>query len=266
MFKANTPYCPIVSMENEFFGTIKSIESFTNIDLGSVRSVNIEGNPYFFMKDVCAILGITSTSAITTCKESLDRMNPSMGDTDSWVPRNYIPYYLMIDQPVQTGIKADGTPAFRNGKAMVVSEPALYYFIMRSNKPKAVQFQNWVYNTILPNIRKMPDRITKEIFDILEDFRKNTAPMIADTVKAYKENANLQNQIGAANGYIQGLNNSMNSFAYKQNVNFAAVVNSNIDLLKKMENIDDRFKQMYDFGYGQGYNRGYSEGSNNIVR
>jgi prophage antirepressor-like protein len=255
MFKANAPYCPIVSMENEFFGTVKSIESFTNIELGSIRTVNIEGNPYFFMKDVCAILELNSTSAIADSRKILDKMMyPSMDDIHSWVPRNYIPYYLMIDQPVQTGVKADGTPAFRNGKAMVISEPALYYFIMRSNKPKAIQFQNWVYNELLPDMRRAPE-MAKEVFDILEDIRKTTVPF-QNYNASVEENKQLTAQLNDVLGCNRSMVDGVNAFAFQQNADLHAVVDSNIALLQKMSNIDERFKTMYDIGYMNGYNAG----------
>ncbi len=35
-----------------------------------------------------------------------------------------------------------------------MSEPGLYRFIFRSNKPKATQFTNWICEEVLPSIRK----------------------------------------------------------------------------------------------------------------
>lgn len=35
-----------------------------------------------------------------------------------------------------------------------INEPNLYRLIFRSNKPAAVQFGNWVYEEVLPSIRK----------------------------------------------------------------------------------------------------------------
>ena len=36
----------------------------------------------------------------------------------------------------------------------IISEPGLYRLIMRSNKPEAKAFQKWVFNEVLPSIRK----------------------------------------------------------------------------------------------------------------
>jgi prophage antirepressor-like protein len=36
----------------------------------------------------------------------------------------------------------------------IVSEPGLYRLIMRSDKPDAIVFQNWIAEEVLPSIRK----------------------------------------------------------------------------------------------------------------
>ena len=53
----------------------------------------------------------------------------------------------------------DGTPekfsGVTNGATItVVSEPGLYKLIMRSSKPEARAFQDWVTREVLPSIRK----------------------------------------------------------------------------------------------------------------
>lgn len=37
---------------------------------------------------------------------------------------------------------------------LTLSEPGLYFFIGRSDKPKALPFQKWVYGEVIPSIRK----------------------------------------------------------------------------------------------------------------
>lgn len=40
------------------------------------------------------------------------------------------------------------------GRAMLISESGLYKLIMRSDKPQARDFQDWVTRVVLPAIRK----------------------------------------------------------------------------------------------------------------
>ncbi|EEW80532.1 LOW QUALITY PROTEIN: BRO family protein, partial [Brucella abortus bv. 4 str. 292] len=44
--------------------------------------------------------------------------------------------------------------AFRQPSLLSVSESGLYKLIMRSRKPEAKKFQNWVTQVVLPAIRK----------------------------------------------------------------------------------------------------------------
>lgn len=49
----------------------------------------------------------------------------------------------------------------RNQEANFINEPNLYRVIFRSNKAEAVKFQDWVFNEVLPTIRKTGNYNTK---------------------------------------------------------------------------------------------------------
>ena len=86
--------------------------------------VTINGNPWFVVKDACSILGLTNPS------QSLSHLAGSeKGIT-----------------PIDT---LGGTQ-----KLTVVAESGLYKLIMRSRKPTAKPFQDWVTKVVLPAIRK----------------------------------------------------------------------------------------------------------------
>lgn len=59
-----------------------------------------------------------------------------------------------IEVGVQTGTKKDGTPAIQKVDMIFISEQNLYKVIMRSDKPQAEPFQDWVCDEVLPTIRK----------------------------------------------------------------------------------------------------------------
>jgi len=90
-----------------------------------VRTIKDEnGNPLFVAKDVCDILGIKNVS-----------------DALSKIPDNH----KGIDSIDTLG----GTQ-----KLNVVDEPGLYRLILRSDKPQAEPFMEWVTSEVLPQIRK----------------------------------------------------------------------------------------------------------------
>jgi prophage antirepressor-like protein len=98
--------------------------SFSFQESHDVRIQVIDGEPWFCLKDVCDILSVAVAS-------------PSRFQMDmKGVTKNVIP--------------TDGG----RQQLTFVNEPNLYRVIFRSNKPEAKQFQDWVFNDVLPTIRK----------------------------------------------------------------------------------------------------------------
>lgn len=90
----------------------------------TVRVVEIDGQPWFVASDVCAVLGIVNVS--DACSKLGQDENRS--------------------QRLSGG---------RYGRpSLLISESGLYKLIMRSDKPEARKFQDWVTREVLPAIRK----------------------------------------------------------------------------------------------------------------
>jgi len=107
--------------------TAASIPSNTPFKYGSkeVRATQDEkGNVWFVAKDVCDILG-------------LDHVSMSLAR----IPDNH------------KGVNPIATPGGIQ-KMSVIDEPGLYRLILRSDKPKAESFMEWVTSEVLPQIRK----------------------------------------------------------------------------------------------------------------
>lgn len=90
-----------------------------------VRTVSIDGEPWFVLKDVCEILGI---SHVTDTARRLEE-----------------------DEVAQTDLIDN---MGRNQRAYAVNEPGLYNVILRSDKPEAKSFKRWVTHEVLPVLRK----------------------------------------------------------------------------------------------------------------
>ena len=94
----------------------------------TVRTVLIDGVPWFVAKDVCDILEIA---------------NPRKAIQD--FPENERNTVTISD-----GIhKGPGNPNIN-----AVNEPGLYRLIFQSRKPEAEQFKTWVFASVLPQIRQ----------------------------------------------------------------------------------------------------------------
>jgi prophage antirepressor-like protein len=89
-----------------------------------VRTVKIDGEPWFVAMDVTNVLGIGEKS------------------------RGYAVARLSDDERTLYQIQK----GFRS--VSVISESGLYKLVMRSDKTEAKDFQNWVTKVVLPAIRK----------------------------------------------------------------------------------------------------------------
>lgn len=110
-----------------------SIQIFTNPQFGEIRTAGTADNPLFCLSDICKVLELRVDGVMPRLKEG---------------------GYNRIGVGVQTGVKKDGTPAIQNVEMLFVNEQNLYKVIMRSDKPQAEPFQDWVCGEVLPSIRK----------------------------------------------------------------------------------------------------------------
>ncbi len=86
-----------------------------------VRTIEKNGEPWFVLKDVCEILGLSNPSRVAERLDEDERSNFKLG---------------------------------RQGEVNIISESGLYNVILRSDKPEAKPFRKWVTGEVLPTIRK----------------------------------------------------------------------------------------------------------------
>lgn len=102
---------------------MNEIEIFKNERFGEVRVAGTSDNPLFCLADVCKILGLR---------------------VDAVQSR-------LTDDPIRIGVTDS---IGREQQMNFVNEKNLYKVIMRSDKPQAEPFQDWVCGEVLPSIRK----------------------------------------------------------------------------------------------------------------
>ena len=111
---------------------------FTNEELGNVRALEIDGEPYFIGKDVATALGYTNTQkAIRDHVDNEDRLT---------------------ERIVLSG---------QNREVVFINESGLYSLILSSKLPKAKEFKRWITAEVLPVIRKTGGYVndTKQFVD-----------------------------------------------------------------------------------------------------
>lgn len=97
----------------------------------TLRTIEIDGEPWFHAADACRCIGVYLHS--TTGQPNLTLLKRRMGAED----------FMLAPLTVGKGSRPN-----------LISESGLYKLIMRSDKPEARAFQDWVTREVLPSIRK----------------------------------------------------------------------------------------------------------------
>lgn len=105
------------------------LQIFNNSEFGSIRTVTIEGQPWFVGKDVAVALGYAnSKKALADHVDSDDKLQ---GDG------------VTIRDPLG-----------REQHPTIINESGLYSLILSSKLPSAKKFKRWVTSEVLPAIRR----------------------------------------------------------------------------------------------------------------
>ncbi|MGK7892216.1 MAG: Bro-N domain-containing protein [Xenococcus sp. (in: cyanobacteria)] len=127
-------------------------------------------NPEWVARDVAEVLGITQS----TLRSRLQKM------PDKWKG-----VYLIDTNKGQR-------------KVTTLTEPGLYALIFRSDKPEAVKFQHWVFQEVLPAIRKTGKyQLTPEMREALGNFNFESCLdyAIDEREKVKRKNYELEAQL-----------------------------------------------------------------------
>lgn len=104
------------------------VQTFTNDDLGTIRTFEIENVIWFVAIDAATILGYSNPrKAVKDHTDTEDRK--------------------LIELPAEQNVTLVR-------KAYVINESGLYSLILLSKMPKAKQFKRWITNEVLPSLRK----------------------------------------------------------------------------------------------------------------
>lgn len=112
---------------------MNDLQIFNNEEFGEIRTITKDNEPMFCLADVCKALEISNVSQLKTRLKEDGVITNEVG--------------------VQTGVKADGTPAIQKVRMNFINESNLYKTIFQSRKESAERFTDWVTSEVLPSIR-----------------------------------------------------------------------------------------------------------------
>lgn len=106
---------------------MNELKIFENSEFGKVRTVLVDGEPFFVGKDVAEVLDYSNPRK--AIKDHVDETDKRDGVT------------------IRDSIGREQTP-------IIINESGLYSLILSSKMPRAREFKHWVTSEVLPSIRR----------------------------------------------------------------------------------------------------------------
>ena len=148
---------------------MNDIQVFNNEQFGSIRTTGTADNPMFCLSDICKVLELQTNKVKA-------RLN-------------------------ERGVTSIPTPTHNQFGAEViqemiyVNEQNLYKVIMRSDKPQAEPFQDWVCGDVLPSIRKHGMYATEATVESMLNDPENAILMLQAYQRERRERLAAQQQV-----------------------------------------------------------------------
>lgn len=152
------------------------IKVFENAEFGSVRTVTINGEPWFVGKDVCSILNLSNPTIAVSRLDEDERAKFNLG---------------------------------RQGEATIVNEPGLYTLVLGSRKPEAKAFKRWITHEVIPDIRQYGMYATNDFLDKALGNPDNWIRMLTEYSAVKKENETLKLKAVEQKEVIETQNNQI---------------------------------------------------------
>ena len=119
-------------------GCVADVAEYTNGEFGTIRTVTVNGEPWFVAKDICEVLQYANS-------------------------RKAIIDHVDIEDKIDGVTIRDSIG--REQKPICINESGIYALIFSSKMPKAKEFKHWVTSEVLPSIRKHGIYATDNVID-----------------------------------------------------------------------------------------------------
>ena len=108
---------------------MNDLQVFKNEEFGQIRTVEIEGEPYFVGKDIAQALGYKDTADVLKTR---------------------------VDEEDKRLVKVGEIPTLEtsNFGAYIINESGMYSLVLGSRLPGAKKFKRWITSDVIPSIRK----------------------------------------------------------------------------------------------------------------
>lgn len=195
---------------------MKELQIFNNGYFGQVRTISIEGKIYFVASDVAKAL-------------KYKNVNDAILRHCRWVVKHDIPHPQSKDKTIEVN---------------VIPEGDIYRLVSNSELPSAERFESWIFDEVLPTIRKTGGYVNNDelfINTYLPNADDATKTMLKAQLAVIK---NLNNVIEYKNEVIKGVTEDIDIYT-KRNVLNKVVRYKGANFSERWNELYDRFKEVY---------------------
>lgn len=165
---------------------MNEVKIFENEKFGEIRTVVINGEPWFVAADVCRALEISNSRDAV---QRLDEDEKGMVLTDT-----------------------------RGGQQSMtaINEPGLYVLVLGSRKPESKEFKRWITHDVLPTIRKTVEKLESieycgEIEGLV--YTKNGVPVTTSAMISKKFQRSHKNVLQMIDNKINSIDRTVAEFS-----------------------------------------------------
>ncbi|WP_317854521.1 BRO family protein [Chakrabartyella piscis] len=146
---------------------MNELQVFQNEEFGEIRTITIDGEPWFVGKDVASALGYKNHSkALKDHVYEEDKLNNesllSLGQRGGWI----------------------------------INESGLYSLVLSSKLSTSRVFKRWITSVVIPSIRKYGGYVTEETLTSIFNNPDNLHVFLANMLKVSEENRKLKQEVG----------------------------------------------------------------------
>ena len=134
---------------------------FSKENLGSVRTIFVNNQVWFCIKDVCDILELKNPTAVAQRLDEDERAKFNLG---------------------------------RQGETNFTNESGLYTLILRSDKKEAKPFRKWITSEVIPAIRKTGMYMTDNVWDTITNNPEKLGEVLINYGKVKRELEQLEEE------------------------------------------------------------------------
>ncbi|MBS5952562.1 MAG: phage antirepressor KilAC domain-containing protein [Paraclostridium bifermentans] len=187
---------------------MNNLKVFKNQEFGSIRTVEIDGEPWFVAKDISDALEYSKTNKMLNRLDEDEKIHLSKSELQG---------------------HQIGGAEINNFGMRLINESGFYNAVIGSNKVEAKKFKKWVTKEVLPSIRKHGAYMTDNVVDMIY----NDPQSMIDLLIKLKDEKEARVEAERRNNILMHTNKTYTATEIAKELGFKSATALNKDLCDK---------------------------------